>query len=88
MMDCELVFEPFDDSALSKKSKMFTNKRNSKIELVAKLGKGVASIPIPVLLTEVGFRGTVCIKYAYSQFHNQLRVQIKFCTVFPHIEVI
>lgn len=61
MLDFELVFEPYDDADQSKKSKLYSSKKNSKIELVARIGKGVASIPIPILLTEVAFRGLVNI---------------------------
>jgi Ca2+-dependent lipid-binding protein len=75
MFDCDICFQPFDEGDLSKRAREFTNKRNSKIELTARLGKGVASIPIPVLLTEVEIKGI-------------LRIQIKFSTTFPHMDLI
>ncbi|KAI8800910.1 hypothetical protein BJ742DRAFT_48849 [Cladochytrium replicatum] len=47
--------------------------RNSKIELVARVGKGIASIPIPVLLTDLELRGVA-------------QIRMKFMTTFPHIK--
>ncbi len=61
MMDCDISFEPFDDSDLSKKEKQLGNKKNSRIELVARIGKGVASIPVPILVSEAACTGLVTI---------------------------
>ncbi|KAI8802700.1 hypothetical protein BJ742DRAFT_683889 [Cladochytrium replicatum] len=47
--------------------------RNSKIQLVARVGKGIASIPIPVLLTDLELRGVA-------------QIRMKFMTTFPHIK--
>ena len=54
-MDWDLAFVPLDDPQLAAKA----GYRNSNIELVAKVGKGVASIPIPVLVSEMEFTGRV-----------------------------
>lgn len=75
MMDCMLVFSPFDEDDVSKSARMTSTRRNSKIVLTAKIGKGIASIPLPILLKEVGFKGL-------------MRIQIKFSTVFPHIKTL
>lgn len=60
MMDCDISFSPFDEDEVSKRAMQTSNRRNSKIVLTAKLGKSIASIPLPILLKEVGFRGLVC----------------------------
>ena len=72
MMDWDLSFQPFDEDDASKR---LGTRKNSKIILTAKLGKSIASIPLPILLKEVGFRGL-------------LRIHIKFSTIFPHIKLI
>ncbi|TPX65676.1 hypothetical protein SpCBS45565_g05016 [Spizellomyces sp. 'palustris'] len=75
MMDWDLSFSPIDDDEISKKQKEHRDVRNSKIELTARVGKGVASIPLPVLVTEMEFRG-------------KARIQLKFMTSFPHIKTV
>ncbi|KAJ3078261.1 hypothetical protein HK102_004613 [Quaeritorhiza haematococci] len=75
MMDWDLVFAPIDEDSLSKREKERGDKRNSKIELTARIGKAGVSIPLPILLTEVELRGT-------------MYVGIKFMSMYPHIHSI
>jgi Ca2+-dependent lipid-binding protein len=75
MMDCMLSFSPFDEDEVSKSAKLTSTRRNSKIVLTAKIGKGIVAVPLPILLKEVGFRGL-------------MRIQIKFSTLFPHIKTL
>ncbi|KAI8825681.1 uncharacterized protein EV422DRAFT_513846 [Fimicolochytrium jonesii] len=75
MMDWDLSFSPVDEDSVSKKARQTSELRNSKIELTARVGKGVASIPLPVLVSECEFRG-------------KARIQLKFMTSFPHIKTV
>ncbi|TPX56100.1 hypothetical protein PhCBS80983_g04797 [Powellomyces hirtus] len=75
MMDWDLGFSPVDEDSMSKQERKTSDIRNSKIELTARVGKGVASIPLPVLVTEMEFRG-------------KARIQLKFMTAFPHIKTV
>ncbi|KAJ3020939.1 hypothetical protein HKX48_009472 [Thoreauomyces humboldtii] len=75
MMDWELSFSPVDTEALVKSARESSEIRHSKIELTARVGKGVASIPLPVLVTDMEFRG-------------KARIQLKFMTQFPHIKTV
>ncbi|KND03955.1 uncharacterized protein SPPG_01407 [Spizellomyces punctatus DAOM BR117] len=75
MMDWDLSFSPIDDDEISKKQREHRDVRNSKIELTARVGKGVASIPLPVLVTEMEFKG-------------KARIQLKFMTSYPHIKTV
>jgi len=75
MMDWTVSFSPFDEDGVSKRAMETSNRKNSKIVLTAKIGKGIASIPLPILLKEVGLQGV-------------MRIQLKFSTVFPHIKVL
>lgn len=67
-MDWDISFSPFDEDDLSKRAMSLTNKKNSKIELVARVGKGVASVPLPIILKEVGLEGTVIFLLLIESF--------------------
>ncbi|TPX31127.1 hypothetical protein SmJEL517_g05474 [Synchytrium microbalum] len=68
-MDWDLAFVPLDNPQIEASADF----RNSNIELVAKIGKGVASIPIPVLVSEMELTG-------------RLRIELKLMTAFPHVK--
>jgi Ca2+-dependent lipid-binding protein len=59
LMDVDLNFTPVDEDMVSKRDRELGDVKNSRIEVVAKLGKGIAVIPVPVLLAEIGFKGKV-----------------------------
>ncbi|RKP02698.1 hypothetical protein CXG81DRAFT_10460, partial [Caulochytrium protostelioides] len=65
-MEWELNFQPTDEDRPG---------AMSAIEITAKVGKGFASIPIPVLLKEVSFSG-------------RLEVHLTFSHDFPHIKTV
>ncbi|KAJ3161537.1 hypothetical protein HDU88_007342 [Geranomyces variabilis] len=75
MMDWDLSFSPVDEESMSKQERQTSDIRHSKIELTARVGKGMASIPLPVLVTEMEFRG-------------KARIQLKFMTAYPHIKTV
>ncbi|KAJ3070027.1 hypothetical protein HDU98_006935, partial [Podochytrium sp. JEL0797] len=75
IMEWDLKFVPVDESGISAREKELGNVRHSYIEVVAKLGKGPVAIPIPVVVSEIEFRGT-------------LRLELKFVTKFPHISTV
>ncbi|KAI9105980.1 C2 domain-containing protein, partial [Phlyctochytrium arcticum] len=75
IMDWDLSFVPIDEDETTKKQRESSGMKNSKIELTARVGKGVASIPLPVLVTEIEFTGTA-------------RIQLKFMTTFPFIKTV
>ncbi|KAJ3158848.1 hypothetical protein HDU86_002536 [Geranomyces michiganensis] len=75
MMDWDLSFSPVDEESMSKQERQTSDVRHSKIELTARVGKGMASIPLPVLVTEMEFRG-------------KARIQLKFMTAYPHIKTV
>ncbi|KAI9005916.1 hypothetical protein BC832DRAFT_555623 [Gaertneriomyces semiglobifer] len=72
VMDWEVSFTPLDAEQVSQKKSLNQDARTSKIELLAKVGKGVASIPVSVLVTDMEFRG-------------KARVRISFISSFPYI---
>ncbi|KAJ3033983.1 hypothetical protein HDV00_005602 [Rhizophlyctis rosea] len=72
-MDWDISFVPIDEDRLSKEQMRRSDIRQSKVELTARVGKGVASIPLPVLVTDMELRGLA-------------RVHIKFMTTFPNIK--
>jgi Ca2+-dependent lipid-binding protein len=57
-LDLDLVFSPNDEENMSKSR---TNKYqwNSRVVLTTRVGKGVMGVDIPVMLTEVYFKGKV-----------------------------
>ncbi|KAJ3069127.1 hypothetical protein HDU98_007809 [Podochytrium sp. JEL0797] len=72
LMEWDLRFVPVDESGVSKREKELGNVRHSKIEVVAKLGKGPVAIPIPVVVAEIEFRA-------------KLRLELKFVSKHPHV---
>jgi Ca2+-dependent lipid-binding protein len=66
-MDWSLGFCPIDDDDLTKNQKRMGNVQNLLVELTARIGHGVASIPLPILVKEFEFIGHVKDTYiAYS----------------------
>ncbi|KAJ3286488.1 hypothetical protein HK104_009001 [Borealophlyctis nickersoniae] len=74
-MEWDLGFVPIDEDRLSKVQLERGDVRQSKIELTARVGKGVASIPLPVLVTDLELKGT-------------MRIKLKFISGFPFIKTI
>ncbi|KAJ3022205.1 UNVERIFIED_CONTAM: hypothetical protein HDU68_009253 [Siphonaria sp. JEL0065] len=75
VMEWALLFVPVDEDGVSKRQKELGNVRHSKIEVVAKIGKGVVAIPIPVVVEQIEFRAN-------------LRLEFKFVSKYPHISKI
>lgn len=73
MMDWGISFTPNDVADLTPKQAQ--NIVNPKIVLSVRVGKGVASATIPVLLEDMSFSGN-------------LRVRMKLMTNFPHIQLV
>ncbi|KAJ3389188.1 hypothetical protein HDU84_009095 [Entophlyctis sp. JEL0112] len=74
-MDWDLKFVPVDEDNISKRQHDVGNVRHSKIEVVAKVGKGAVAIPIPVVISEI-------------EFTAKLKLELKFVSKFPHIQTI
>ncbi|GBE78423.1 Uncharacterized protein SCP_0113110 [Sparassis crispa] len=72
LMEWALSFTPNDTSEMTKKQK--EAKVNPKIVLSVRLGKGVASAVMPILLEDISFSGL-------------LRIRLKLMTTFPHIQL-
>ena len=60
-MDWDISFVPIDEDRISKEQMKRADIRQSKIELTARVGKGMASIPLPVLVTDMELRGVVFV---------------------------
>ncbi|KAI0961143.1 hypothetical protein AcV7_000325 [Taiwanofungus camphoratus] len=73
LMDWAISFTPNDVSEMTDKQK--ADKVNPKIVLSVRVGKGVASATIPILLEDVTFSGL-------------LRVRMKLMTTFPHVQLV
>ncbi|KAJ3134514.1 hypothetical protein HK100_003559 [Physocladia obscura] len=74
-MELEVLFVPVDEDGVSKRQKELGTVRHSKIEVVAKIGKGSVAIPIPVVVSEIEFRA-------------KLKLDLKFVSKYPHVESI
>ncbi|KAI9201963.1 C2 domain-containing protein [Polychytrium aggregatum] len=72
ILDLDLSFIPIDEQF---KTIQQLDMRNSVIELIARVGRGLASISLPILLKELEVRAKV-------------RVYLKFMTAFPHIKTL
>ena len=72
-MDWKFSFTPNDVSDMTPKEA--AKKVNPKIVLSIRLGKGVASAAIPILLEDMSFSG-------------RMRVRMKLMTTFPHVQVV
>jgi len=73
LMDWGLSFTPNDVSELTEKQKQ--DKVNPKIVLSVRVGKGIASASMPILLEDISFSGV-------------LRVRLKLMTTFPHVQLV
>ncbi|KAI9340575.1 hypothetical protein BDR26DRAFT_1007509 [Obelidium mucronatum] len=74
-MEWDLSFVPVDEDGVSKREKDLGSVRDSRIEVVAKLGKGPMAIPIPIVVAEIEFRA-------------RLRLELTFVSKYPHISKI
>ena len=73
MMDWAVSFTPNDVSDMTPRE--VTKKVNPKITLSVRVGKGLATAEMPILLEDLSFSG-------------QLRVRMKLMTNFPHIQLV
>ncbi|KAF9026598.1 C2 domain-containing protein [Rhodocollybia butyracea] len=73
MMDWGISFTPTDISDMT--PKQAAGKVNPKIVLAVKVGKGLASLPMPILLEDITFSGL-------------MRIKMKLMTNFPHIQIV
>ena len=73
MMDWAVSFTPNDISDMTPRE--VTKKVNPKITLSVRVGKGLATAEMPILLEDLSFSG-------------QLRVRMKLMTNFPHIQLV
>ncbi|KAI0080049.1 tricalbin [Panus rudis PR-1116 ss-1] len=73
MMDWKVTFAPNDTSDLTQKQAQAVV--NPKIVLQVRVGKGVASVSMPILLEDMSFSG-------------HMRIRMKLMTNFPHIQVV
>jgi Ca2+-dependent lipid-binding protein len=73
MMDWAVSFTPNDVSDMTPKE--VGKKVNPKIVLSVRVGKGLATAGMPILLEDLSFSG-------------QMRVRLKFMTNFPHIQLV
>ena len=74
-MDWHITFTPFSSTNLSAKAIAESEKKNSKIVLTAWVGKGLATIPIPVEVSECSMNG-------------KLNIKIQLGRNFPHVKEI
>ena len=72
LMDWALSFTPNDVSDLT--PKQLTGKVNPKIVLAIRVGKGLATAGMPILLEDISFSGL-------------MRIKLKLMTNFPHVQV-
>jgi len=73
MMDWAVSFTPNDVSDMTPKE--VGKKVNPKIALSVRVGKGLATTGMPILLEDLSFSG-------------QMRVRLKLMTNFPHIQLV
>ncbi|KAF8971456.1 C2 domain-containing protein [Flammula alnicola] len=73
MMDWGLSFTPKDTSDMTEKQKK--DKVNPRIELSVRLGKGLATAALPILVEDVSLSGL-------------LRIRLKLMANFPHVQVV
>jgi Ca2+-dependent lipid-binding protein len=73
LMDWGLSFTPTDISDLT--PKQLVNKVNPKIVLSIRLGKGLATASMPVLLEDISFSGL-------------MRIRLKLMHAFPHVQIV
>ena len=73
MMDWGLSFTPKDTSDMTEKEK--AQMTNPKIALAVRLGAGLATAALPILVEDISFSGL-------------LRIRMKLMTNFPHIQIV
>jgi len=73
LMEWALAFTPNDTSEMTQKQK--EAKVNPKIVLSVRVGKGIASAAMPILLEDITFSGL-------------LRIRLKLMTTFPHVQLV
>ncbi|EMD41578.1 hypothetical protein CERSUDRAFT_110127 [Gelatoporia subvermispora B] len=73
LMDWSFSFTPNDTSDMTERQKK--DKVNPKIVLAVRVGKGVASATMPILLEDITFSG-------------HMRVRMKLMTTFPHVQLV
>ena len=73
MMDWAVSFTPNDVSDMTPKE--VAKKVNPKIVLLVRLGKGLATAEMPILLEDLSFSG-------------QMRIRMKLMTNFPHVQLV
>jgi Ca2+-dependent lipid-binding protein len=73
LMDWGLSFTPNDVSELTPKQAL--HKVNPKIVLSVRVGKGLATAAMPILLEDITFSGL-------------MRIRLKLMTNFPHVQVV
>jgi Ca2+-dependent lipid-binding protein len=73
MMDWGISFTPNDVSEMT--AKQVSSKVNPKIVLSVRVGKGLATAAMPILLEDITFTGL-------------MRIQMKLMTNFPHVQVV
>lgn len=73
MMDWGISFTPNDTSEMTQRQ--IVQKVNPKIVLSIRVGKGVASAAVPILLEDLTFSGL-------------MRIRLKLMSNFPHIQVV
>lgn len=73
MMDWAVSFTPNDVSDMTPKE--VTKKVNPKIVLAVRVGRGLATAVVPILLEDLSFSG-------------KMRIRMKLMTNFPHVQVV
>jgi Ca2+-dependent lipid-binding protein len=73
MMDWGISFTPNDVSDIT--PRQATQKVNPKIVLSVRMGKGLATAAIPVLLEDIAFSGL-------------MRIRLKLMSNFPHVQIV
>ena len=73
IMDWGISFHPNDTSEMTEKQKK--NKVNPKIHLAIRIGKGLATAALPVLVEDISFSGL-------------MRVRLKLMSNFPHVQIV
>ncbi|TFL06303.1 C2 domain-containing protein [Pterulicium gracile] len=73
MMDWGLSFTPNDISDIT--PKQAANKVNPKVVLSVRVGKGLATAAMPILVEDISFSGL-------------MRIRLKLMTSFPHVQVV
>jgi len=70
-----LSFQPFTDDHMSRKARKLADTRNSKIELTARVGRGLATVPLPVAISDLSFEGIVSSYYQFFNGGKKLRMK-------------